>query len=90
MCFIKNGDKIELVQEMLDCLEHAWSNAYQLMKIKFADVFQAFEMNENAKRNKSKEFEAYCRKLIVIKFNSTSYDLNLFLADFNLATAGQD
>ena len=48
------------------------------MKRKFNYIFQALEVSENnRKENLSKEFEVYCRELIVIGFNSASYDLNL-------------
>ena len=61
---------------MFDCLEHASSGAYELMKRKFANVFQTLETNENVK-NINREFEACCGEVVVIEFNSLYYDLNL-------------
>ena len=41
-------------------------------------MFQALEISENVKKeNSTKEFEVYCRELIVIGFNFFTYDLNL-------------
>ena len=61
---------------MLDCLKHASSGTYELMKTKLADVFQTLETNEN-KKSINKEFESYCREVIVVEFNSVPYNLNL-------------
>ena len=45
---------------------------------KFRYVFEALEASENIrKENLTQEFEAYCAELIVLGFNSSSYDLNL-------------
>ena len=52
------------------------SGTYEQIKRKFPDVFQMLETSENVK-NINKEFEAYCREVIVIESNSVSYDLNL-------------
>ena len=40
VCFITNGDINELVQKMLDCLKHALSSAYELMKRKYLMFFK--------------------------------------------------
>ena len=78
VCFVTNGNENDLVEKMLKHLEDASNAAYEIMKSKFDYVFQALELSENVrKENLTKEFEAYCRELIVIGFNSASYDLNL-------------
>ena len=76
VCFVTNGEENELVQEMLDCLEQASSGVCELMKIKFADVFQTLETNKNVKTI-NKVFEVYCQQLVVFGFNSASYNLNV-------------
>ena len=78
VCFVTNGNENDLVEKMLKHLEDASNAAYEVMKSKFDYVFQALELSKNVrKENLIKEFEVYCRKLIVIGFNSASYDLNL-------------
>ena len=63
---------------MLKYLEDVSNAAYEIMKRNFDYVSQALELSENVrKENLTKEFEAYCRELIIIGFNSASYDLNL-------------
>ena len=45
---------------------------------KFNYVFEQLESNENVRKEKIlKEFSFYCKELIVLGFNSASYDLNL-------------
>ena len=78
MCFVTNGDESDLVRKMLKYLEDVSNATYEMMKRKFDYVFQALELSENVrKENLTKEFEAYCRELIIIRCNCASYDLNL-------------
>ena len=68
----------DLVKKMLKYLEDASNAAYRIMKSNFFYVFQALELSENVrKENLTKEFETFCRELIIIGFNSASYNLNL-------------
>ena len=49
-----------------------------ILKEKFQYVFDALETSENCRKEKlTKEFDAYLQELIVLGFNSSSYDLNL-------------
>ena len=78
ICFVTNRREAKLIQKMLDYLEKVLDAAYQLIKVKFKYVFEALATCENVRKEKlTKEFEYYCRKLIVIGCISSSYDLNL-------------
>ena len=82
VCFVINGDENYLVQKMLKSFKGALNAAYEIMKRKFDCAFQALEICENVrKENLTKKFEAFCRELIVIGFNSASYDLKLRFLD---------
>ena len=49
-----------------------------ILKEKFQYVFDALETSENCRKEKlTKEFDASYQELIVLGFNSSSYDLNL-------------
>ena len=75
VCFVSEGD---LVKKMLDYLENLADAAYSILKEKFQYVFDALETSENCRKEKlTKEFDAYLQELIVLGFNSSSYDLNL-------------
>ena len=77
-CFITYGNEKELIQNLIDYLEAVSLSAYRLVKEKFRPAFEALESSENVrKENLMKEFDSYCRELIVLGFNSSSYDLNL-------------
>ena len=77
-CFITSGNEKELIQNLIDYLEAISLSVYRLVKEKFRPTFEAMESSENVrKENLIKEFDSYCRKLIVLGFNSSSYDLNL-------------
>ena len=77
-CFITSGNKKELIQNLIDYLEAIFLSAYHIVKEKFRTTFEALESSENVrKQNLLKEFDSYCRELIVLGFNSSSYDLNL-------------
>ena len=63
---------------MLDYLENLADAAYLILNEKFQYVFDALETSENCRKEKlTKEFDAYLQELIVLGFNSSSYDLNL-------------
>ena len=63
---------------MFDYLENLADAAYLILKEKFQYVFDALETSENCRKEKlTKEFDAYLQELIVLGFNSSSYDLNL-------------
>ena len=77
-CFITSGNEKELIQNLIDYLEAISLSAYRLVKEKFRITFEALESSDNIrKENLLKEFDLYCRELIVLGFNSSSYDLNL-------------
>ena len=75
-CFITSGDEKELVQNFINYLKALSLSPYQLLKEKFQHIFEAVESSENVKKeNLQKEFDSYCKELIVLGFNSSSYDL---------------
>ena len=77
-CFITSGNEKELIQNLIGYLEAISLSAYRLVKEKFRLTFEALENRENIrKENLLKEFNLYCCELIVLGFNSSSYDLNL-------------
>ena len=78
VCFVSKGDKGDLVKKMIDYLENLADDAYMILKEKFQYVFDALETSENCRKEKlTKEFDVYLQELIVLGFNSSSYDLNL-------------
>ena len=78
VCFVTNSNENDLVQKMLKYLEDVSNTACEIMKRKFDCMFQALELSENVrKENLTKQFEAYCRELIIIGLNFAYYDLNL-------------
>ena len=78
VCFVTEGSKEELVQKLVDYLESLSEVSYKLLLQKFNDVFEQLERSENVKKEKIlNEFNSYCKELIVLSFNSASYDLNL-------------
>ena len=77
-CFITSGNEKELIKNLIDYLEAVSLLAYRLVKEKFKPAFEALESSENVrKENLMKKFDSYCRELIILGFNSSSYDLNL-------------
>ena len=77
-CFITSGNEKELIQNLIDYLKAISLSAYRLFKEKFRSTFEALKSSENVrKENLLKEFDSYCRELIVLGFNSSSYNLNL-------------
>ena len=73
MCFVTNGDENELVQNMLDCLEHALSGTYELVK-KICSCFSSIGNQKKVVKKRYRELEACCREIIVVGFNCASYD----------------
>ena len=77
-CFITSGNEKELIKNLIDYLEAISLSVYRLVKEKFRPAFEALESSENVrKENLMKEFDSYCRELIVLGFNSSLYNLNL-------------
>ena len=79
-CFITSGNEKELIKNLIDYLEYTRISlsAYCFVKEKFRTTFKALESSDNVrKENLLKEFDSNCRELIVLGFNSSSYDLNL-------------
>ena len=77
-CFIVSDNEKELIQNLIDYLEAISLSAYRLVKKKFRPTFEALVNSKNiSRKNLLKEFDLYCRELIVVDFNSSSYDLNL-------------
>ena len=71
-CFITSGNEKELIKNLLDYVEAISLSAYRLVKEKFKTAFEALERSENVrKENLIKEFDSYCRELIVLVFNSS-------------------
>ena len=78
VCFVTEGSKEELVQKLVDYLESLSKVSYKSLLEKFDYVFEQLERSENVKKETIlNEFNCYCKELVVLGFNSTSYDLNL-------------
>ena len=78
VCFVTEESEEELVQKLVDYLESLSEVSYKLLLEKFDYMFEQLERSENIKKEKIlKEFNCYCKKLVVLGFNSASYDLNL-------------
>ena len=78
VCFVTEGDEELSVQKLVNYLETLSDICYQLLVQKFDYVFEQLENNENARKEKIlNEFHCYCKELVVLSFNSASYDLNL-------------
>ena len=78
VCFMTEGSEELLVQKSIKYLETLSDISYQLLVQKFDYVFEQLESNENVRKEKIlNEFHSYCKKLVVLGFNSASYDLNL-------------
>ena len=77
-CYISDGNSLNLVQKVIEYLEQMASAAFDLLKIKNQYVFDLLSASENVKSEKLKlNFEKFLKNLIVLGFNSRSYDLNL-------------
>ena len=78
VCFVTEGSEEELVQNLVDYLESLSEVSYKLLLEKFDYVFEQLERSENVRKEKIlNEFNSYCKELVVLGFNSASYDLNL-------------
>ena len=78
VCFVTKGSKKQLVQKLVDYLESISKVSYNLLLPKFDYVFEQLEMSENVRKEKNlNEFNSYCKELVVLDFNSASYDLKL-------------
>ena len=78
VCFVTEGSDERLVQKLVNYLETLSDVCYQLLVQKFDYVFEQMESSENVRKEKIlNEFHSYCKELIVLGFNSASYDLNL-------------
>ena len=77
------GSEERLVEKLVKYLETLSDIFYQLLVQKFDYVFEQFESNENVRKEKIlNEFHSYCKELVVLGFNSASYDLNLIKPTF--------
>ena len=78
VCFVTKGSEERLVEKLVNYLQTLSDICYQLLVQKFDYVFEQLENNENVRKEKIvNEFHSYCKKLVVLGFNSASYDLNL-------------
>ena len=78
VCFVTEGSDERLVQKLVNYLETLSDVCYQLLVQKFDYVFEQMESSENVRKEKIlNEFHSYCKELVVLGFNSASYDLNL-------------
>ena len=78
VCFVTEGSEKELVQKLVDYLETLSEVSYKFLLEKFNYVFEQLERSENVRKEKIlNDFNCYCKELVVLGFNSASYDLNL-------------
>ena len=78
VCFVTEGSEEELVQKLVDYLESLSEVSYKFLLEKFNYVFEQLERSENVRKEKNlNDFHCYCKELVVLGFNSASYDLNL-------------
>ena len=78
VCFVTEWSEEELVQKLVDYLESLSEVSYKLLLQKFDYVFEQLERSKNVRKEKIvNEFISYCKELVVLGFNSASYDLNL-------------
>ena len=78
VCFVTEGSDECLVQKLVNYMETFSDVCYQLLVQKFDYVFEQLESNKNVRKEKIlNEFHLYCKELVVLGFNSASYDLNL-------------
>ena len=78
VCFVTERSEKELVQKLVNYLESLLEVSYKLLLEKFDYVFEQLERSENVRKEKIlNEFNCYCKELVVLGFNSASYDLNL-------------
>ena len=78
ICFVTEGSEEQFMQTLVDYLESLSKVSYKLLLQKFHCVFKQLDSNENVGKEKFlTEFNSYCKELIVLGFNSASYNLNL-------------
>ena len=78
MCFVSEGNSLNLVQGVIEYLEQMSSMAFDLLKTKYQYVFDFLSASEKVKSKKIKSnFEKFLKNHIVLGFNSECYDLNL-------------
>ena len=77
VCFVTEGSEEELVQKLVNYLETLSDVSYKSLLEKFDYVFEQLERSGNVKKKILNEFNCYCKELVVLGFNSASYDLNL-------------
>ena len=78
VCFVTEGSEERLVQKLVNYLENLSEVSYKSLLEKFDYVFEQLEKSENVREEKIlNEFNCYCKELVVLGFNSASYDLNL-------------
>ena len=83
VCFVTEGSEERLVEKLVKYLETLSDIFYQLLVQKFDYVFEQLESNENVRKEKIlNEFHSYCKELVVLSFNSASYNLNLIKPTF--------
>ena len=83
VCFVTEGSEERLVEKLVDYLKTFSDISYQLLVQKFDYVFEQLESDENVRKEKFlNEFPSYCKKLVVLGFNSASYNLNLIKPTF--------
>ena len=78
VCFVTEDSEEELVQKLVDYLKSLSEVSYKFLLEKFNYVFEQLERSENVRKEKIlNDFNCYCKELVVLGFNSASYDLNL-------------
>ena len=78
VCFVTEGSEEELVQKLVDYLETLSEVSYKFLLEKLNYMFEQLERSENVRKEKIlNDFNCYCKELVVLGFNSASYDLNL-------------
>ena len=78
VCFVTEGSDERLVQKLVNYLETLSDVCYQLLVQKFDYVFEQLESSEHVRKEKIlNEFHSCCKELVVLGFNSASYDLNI-------------
>ena len=83
VCFMTEGSEERLVEKFVNYFKTLSDISYQLLVQKFDYVFEQLESNENMGKEKIlNEFHSYCKELVVLCFNSASYDLNLIKLTF--------
>ena len=78
VCFINEESSDILIEKFLNYLDRTAKASFKILQKKFSGVFHDLKKSSNANSNKIKEeFTLYLHELIILGFNSGSYDLNL-------------